>query len=71
VTATVSADPRFDDPSELARIVASLPAPLLLCTDIDGTLSTITQTPGEARLVEGADQALRSLVREGIDVAVV
>ena len=71
MTVTVSGDHRYDEPAELANVVASLPAPLLLCTDIDGTLSVITPTPGEARLIDGADDALRALVRAGIDVAVV
>jgi trehalose 6-phosphate phosphatase len=62
---------QYDDPRLLAELVATLPAPLLLCTDIDGTISAIAQTPGEARLMAGADDALRALVRVGIDVAVV
>jgi trehalose-phosphatase len=64
-------DPRYDEPSALADLVASLPAPLLLCTDIDGTLSGITAVPGEARLITGAREALRALVDAGIDVAAV
>jgi trehalose-phosphatase len=71
MTAAITGEHLFDQPRELADKVASLPAPLLLCTDIDGTLSTIVPTPGEARLVAGADEALRALMRAGIDVAVV
>jgi trehalose-phosphatase len=71
MTVTVSGDHRYDEPAQLANVVASLPAPLLLCTDIDGTLSMIAPSPGDARLVDGADDALRALVRAGIDVAVV
>ncbi len=62
---------RYDEPQLLAEAVVALPAPLLLCTDIDGTLSVIADTPGQARLAAGADDALRALARVGIDVAVV
>lgn len=62
---------RYDDPRALAAVVAELPAPLLLCTDIDGTLSAIAPTPAEARLLDGAADALRALSRAGLDVAVV
>jgi trehalose 6-phosphate phosphatase len=71
MTMAVSDDHKFDDPGVLAGEVLSLPAPLLLCTDIDGTLSTIAQRPGDARLLPGADQALRALAAAGIEVAVV
>jgi trehalose-phosphatase len=71
MTVTVWGDHRYDEPAALADVVAAMPAPLLLCTDIDGTLSTITPRPAEARLVAGADDALRALVRAGIDVAVI
>lgn len=71
MTVAVWGDHIYDDPEALAGVVIGLPAPLLLCTDIDGTLSDITQRPGDARLLTGADQALRALARSGVDVAVV
>jgi trehalose 6-phosphate phosphatase len=71
MTITSPADFRYDDPRGLAAVVAALPAPLLLCTDIDGTLSTIAARPAEARLLAGAADALRALSRAGLDVAVV
>ncbi|MBI5088514.1 MAG: trehalose-phosphatase [Actinobacteria bacterium] len=61
----------YDEPSALADLVAALPAPLVLCTDIDGTLSAITPVPGEARLVDGARDALRTLAANGVEVAAV
>lgn len=71
MTAVVAGDQKYDDPKLLAEQVAALPAPLLLCTDVDGTLSAIAETPDEARLVAGAHDALRALARAGIDIAVV
>lgn len=71
MTVAVSDDHTYDDARALADLVLVLPSPLLLCTDIDGTLSTIAQRPVDARLLPGADQALRALARTGIEVAVV
>ena len=71
MTVVVAGDQQYDEPKVLADEVAALPAPLLLCTDIDGTLSAIAETPGDARLAEGADHALRALASAGIEVAVV
>lgn len=71
MTVAVTDHTNFDDPQELANRVLALPAPLLLCTDIDGTLSMIAQRPGDARLVVGAHDVLCSLARTGIEVAVV
>jgi trehalose 6-phosphate phosphatase len=65
------AEPRFDEPSSLADVVASLPSPLLLCTDVDGTVSEITATPGEARLLDGASEALHALAAAGVEIGVV
>lgn len=71
MTAVIEGQQRYDEPQLLAEAVAALPAPLLLCTDIDGTLSVIAETPGEATLAVGAHEALRALARAGIDIAVV
>jgi trehalose 6-phosphate phosphatase len=71
MTIALSGEHRFDEPAAVAEAVLSLPAPLLLCTDIDGTLSNIASRPSEARLVAGADHALRALSRTGVEVAVV
>lgn len=60
-----------DDPRDLALVVASLPSPLLIGTDVDGTLSDLTEHPGESRLVEGARDALVALQERGCEVAVV
>lgn len=62
---------RFDDPAQVARAIADLPRPLLLGTDVDGTLSVLAATPGQAHLVDGADHALERLQECGVDVAVV
>ena len=62
---------RFDDPAQVARAIADLPRPLLVGTDVDGTLSVLAATPGQAHLVDGADHALERLQECGVDVAVV
>lgn len=60
-----------DDPKDLATIVASMPKPLLVASDVDGTLSDIVEEPGDARLVPGAVEALSALLEHGCDVAIV
>lgn len=64
-------DDVFNELHCVARAVASLPRPLLFCTDIDGTLSPLAPTPAEARLEPGAHDALSALVEAGVEVAVV
>lgn len=64
--------PVFDDPDEVADAICGCPAPLLLATDVDGTLSAIVESPAQARLMAGARDALDRLAAAGgIDVAVV
>lgn len=69
----MSAEPqKFDDPDVVADAVAGCPRPLLLATDIDGTLAPIVESPHQARLLTGARGALDNLVAiDGVDVAVV
>jgi len=60
-----------DDPKELATLIASMPKPLLIATDVDGTLADLAEDPKAARLVPGALEALAALRERGCDVAVV
>ena len=60
-----------DDPKDLATDVASMPKPLLVACDVDGTLSELTESPDESRLVPGAVEALQSLRERGCEVAIV
>lgn len=62
----------FDDPAEVAARVEALARPLLVATDVDGTISALAPTPEEARLVPGAVTALAGLATHpGVHVAVV
>ncbi|MFT3854192.1 MAG: trehalose-phosphatase [Ilumatobacteraceae bacterium] len=64
--------PAFDRPSDVAGAIAGLARPLLVATDVDGTLSPIAPSPQAARLAPGALDALRAVAgRGGVDVAVV
>lgn len=63
--ATAPADPR-----SLAALAARLQRPLLVASDVDGTIADITATPEAARLRPGAVEALRRIHRAGHHVAV-
>ena len=69
----MSAEPQqFDDPAAVAHAVVACPRPLLVATDVDGTLSPIVESPLQARLLTGAGAALDALAAtDGVDVAVV
>lgn len=62
--------PRYDDPGALAAMATAAPRPLLVATDVDGTIAKIAPTPESARLVPGAIEALRGIRRAGHHVAV-
>lgn len=59
------------EPRALAARLARLPRPMLLATDIDGTLAPLAATPPEAQLEPGARAALVDLAVRGVAVAVV
>lgn len=52
-----------DLPEDLVRRLTAIPgdAPLLLCSDFDGTLSLIVERPQDAVLMPGIDQLVRQL----------
>lgn len=64
-------EPGAPEPRELALLLARLPRPMLLATDVDGTLAPLAPTPPEASLEPGAREALVDLATRGIAVAVV
>ncbi len=65
-------DVRFDDPIELAAIVAAAPRPLLIGLDIDGVLAPIVAHADDSRLLDGvADTVGRLANRYGVAVAAV
>ena len=62
----------FDDPSVVVDELRSAPRPLLVVTDVDGTLSPIAPRPDQARLAPGALDALRAVAAlDGVMLAVV
>lgn len=62
----------MNEPDEVAAIAAHAPRPLLVATDIDGTLSPIVAKAAEARLAGGARPALARLDGiDGVTVAVI
>jgi len=65
-----AAAPRYDDPGALAAMVTAAARPLLVATDVDGTISEIAPTPESARLAPGAIEALCRIRRTGHHVAV-
>ncbi len=65
-----TAGPTSRDPIELAALLAELPRPVLVATDVDGTLADIAPTPESARLRDGALDALLAIRRAGQPVAV-
>jgi trehalose-phosphatase len=59
-------------PQDVARAAAAAPRPLLVAVDVDGTLSEIVPRPPDARLVDGARDALCRLADvPGVVIAVV
>lgn len=62
--------PAHSDPRALAAIAAAATRPLLVATDVDGTLADITPTPETSRLRAGALDALSRIHRAGHHVAV-
>lgn len=61
----------FERPDDVAGAIAGLARPLLVATDVDGTLSPIAPSPRAARLAPGALDALRALASLDVTVAVV
>lgn len=62
----------YDAPLLVADVIGRLAQPLLLATDVDGTLSPIVVAPDAARLVPGALEALLALDADpSVHVAVV
>ncbi len=62
----------FDEPEAVAAAVAECPRPLLIATDVDGTLSPIVATPTAAYLLHGVAILLGDLAAiDGVDVAAV
>ena len=64
-------DTSFDDPEDVAEAIVRLPRPLLVATDVDGTLAPIAPRPEQAHLAPGALDALRALAACGVELAVV
>ncbi|MCU1500854.1 MAG: otsB [Ilumatobacteraceae bacterium] len=62
----------FDEPADIVEAILALPRPLLLATDVDGTLAPIAARPEQARLAPGAlDVLLRLAARDDVELAVV
>ncbi len=65
-------EPRFEDPTALAALVASLPRPLVIGLDVDGVLAPIVAHADDARLSPGIAELLDRLDSvAGVEVAVV
>ncbi|MEO5898764.1 MAG: trehalose-phosphatase [Ilumatobacteraceae bacterium] len=63
---------RFDDSVDVAEAILGCGRPLLIASDVDGTLSPIAARPGQARLAPEALSSLLALAgRADIEVAVV
>lgn len=64
--------PRGHGPAQWAARVLSLPRPLLLAFDVDGTLAPIVDDPGAARVPPRVATALRRLAKvEDIELALI
>jgi trehalose 6-phosphate phosphatase len=59
------------DGAAVAEAIAALPPPVLLATDVDGTLSPIVEDPRAARLFPGALDELWFLALSGRRIAVI
>jgi trehalose-phosphatase len=62
---------RYDDPAELADLVASAPRPLLIGLDVDGVLAPLVDHAHDAVLLGGTLEAVSAVAQlEGVHVAV-
>ena len=62
----------YDDPAQLARLVAAAPRPLLVGLDVDGVLSPLVDHAADAILLDGMAGAVSALAELGsVHVAVV
>jgi trehalose 6-phosphate phosphatase len=62
---------RFHEPTDVAEAIHESARPLLLVSDVDGTLSPIAARPEQARLASGALAAVLALAeRPDVEVAV-
>ena len=61
----------YDDPAELAHLVASAPRPLLIGLDVDGVLAPLVDHARDAALLAGTFDAVSAVAQlEGVHVAV-
>ena len=62
----------YDDPAELARLVAAAPRPILVGLDVDGVLAPLVDHAADAVLLSGMGDAVRAVAAlESVDVVVV
>jgi trehalose 6-phosphate phosphatase len=62
----------YDDPTELATLVAGTPRPLLVGLDVDGVLSPLVDHASDATLLDGMADAVDALAAlDSVHVAVV
>jgi trehalose-phosphatase len=62
----------YDDPAELARLVAASPRPMLVGLDVDGVLAPLVDHAADAVLLDGIDDAVSAVAAsEWVHVAVV
>ncbi len=62
----------YDDPAELARIVAASSRPLLVGLDVDGVLAPLVDHAADAVLLDGMGDAVSAVAAlDGVDVVVV
>jgi len=62
----------YDDPDELAAVVAGLPRPLLIGLDIDGVLSPIVAHADDAVLLDGMGDAVATVAAHpAVEVAAI
>ncbi|HYN32739.1 MAG TPA: trehalose-phosphatase [Ilumatobacteraceae bacterium] len=62
---------RYDDPADLADLVASAPRPLLIGLDVDGVLAPLVDHAHDAMLLAGTLEAVSAVAQlEGVHVVV-
>ena len=62
----------YDDPAELARLVAAAPRPILVGLDVDGVLAPLVDHAADAVLLSGMGDAVSAVAAlESVDVVVV
>ncbi len=62
----------YDDPAELARLVAASPRPILVGLDVDGVLAPLVDHAADAVLLDGMSDAVSAVATlESVDVVVV